>query len=395
MAAFATELLNGFKSRDVLEKAFKHIIESSDFDRIWLIKQDAEWPADRFQLMAEASSDGIESMADALKQNLENMHHFSSWRKQLHEGKVINVSLDQVDADKRKVIEKFGSKSVLLIPIVVDDNYYGVLGMASVSRPVILEKEERSIISTVARIVEVYLSRSEAIGRVLGYQDKLRFMAMGLEMTEQQERARIASGIHDDVLGALSFLKIKVSYLQKTQASLNLKGDLAEMADTITDMNEKLRHFIFDLSNPILEISGLGPAVKDLLKKVASEHNVKTSINDDKSGKSLNSNQKTFLYKTINELIVNIIKYAEANSIIVSIETNDNDITISVADDGVGFDTSDEERLRYDRNHGFGLFSIKERLESFGGSMKIHSKIGRGTKVTMKMPMTQEEKVVF
>ncbi len=240
---------------------------------------------------------------------------------------------------------------------------------------------------TVYAVATDITERKKTEKKLFEYQERLRTLATQLSVIEERERKDIAKGLHDDVLGILSFLKIKVSRLQKTEACRNPKDDLAEMADTITDLNEKLRHFIFDLSNPILETSGLGPAVKDLLKKIASEHNIKTSINDDKSGKSLNSNQKTFLYKAVNELIVNIIKYARAKNISVSIETVDNDIIISVADDGIGFDTSDEEKLRFDRKHGFGLFNIKERLKSYGGNLTIESKIGKGTEVTIAMPL--------
>jgi two-component system sensor histidine kinase ComP len=129
-----------------------------------------------------------------------------------------------------------------------------------------------------------------------------------------------------------------------------------------------------------------------LLEKVTRDHNIKTKVDHVGPSKRLNNKQKSFLFKAVKELITNAIKYSKAESLNVSIEYRNEDTIVSVADNGVGFDISDKEMLKFDRNHGFGLFIIKEQLGAFGGSIKINSEKGHGTTVSITMPTIKKRK---
>jgi signal transduction histidine kinase len=101
----------------------------------------------------------------------------------------------------------------------------------------------------------------------------------------------------------------------------------------------------------------------------------------------LDKNQRIFLYKAVKELLINIVKHANARSVKVSISAADGNVIISVKDDGKGFDVNDEEKLHFDRYHGFGLFSIRERLVDFAGALEVNSDIGKGTEIVITMPL--------
>ena len=91
-------------------------------------------------------------------------------------------------------------------------------------------------------------------------------------------------------------------------------------------------------------------------------------------------------FRAVQELLVNAVKHAHARKIEVSIGRNRGRICITVADDGIGFDTSGGIS-RKGRKGGFGLFSIRERLQHLGGSLKVDTKPGRGTRVTLSAPL--------
>ena len=89
---------------------------------------------------------------------------------------------------------------------------------------------------------------------------------------------------------------------------------------------------------------------------------------------------------SIDEAATNVIKHANAKKVKVSVRRRDNKISITVNDDGRGFDILKTQKMAVKKG-GFGLFSIRERLEQIGGKMEINSKPGRGTTVKIEAPL--------
>ena len=92
------------------------------------------------------------------------------------------------------------------------------------------------------------------------------------------------------------------------------------------------------------------------------------------------------------ELLVNVVKHAQARKVKVSIRRVDSEINIGVEDNGVGFDLTEVASIAT-KTGGFGLFSIRERLEQLGGRLEIKSGPGRGCKVTVKAPLKREKNI--
>lgn len=104
----------------------------------------------------------------------------------------------------------------------------------------------------------------------------------------------------------------------------------------------------------------------------------------------LNEDVSFFLFKAVRELLFNVIKHARADRIKVLALTKNNKIRVNIEDDGVGFIVS-KVRFSVNELNGFGLFSIRERMEHFGGKFDIKSKPGRGTRINLVMPLTQRK----
>jgi signal transduction histidine kinase len=93
------------------------------------------------------------------------------------------------------------------------------------------------------------------------------------------------------------------------------------------------------------------------------------------------------LYRSIRELLINVAKHADAQTVVISLTKVDDNIQITIQDDGIGFDTSYLES-QISKSSGFGIFSIRERLANIGGNFKIQSSKGKGTIVTLQVPLT-------
>ena len=91
-------------------------------------------------------------------------------------------------------------------------------------------------------------------------------------------------------------------------------------------------------------------------------------------------------FQAIRELLFNIVTHARAKSATVSIRRDDNALRINIEDDGIGFDTSELDAMA-SVSGGFGLFSIRERFQTLGGCLEIHSEPGCGTRVSFALPL--------
>jgi signal transduction histidine kinase len=113
-------------------------------------------------------------------------------------------------------------------------------------------------------------------------------------------------------------------------------------------------------------------------------------VEDDGEPKPLHDDVRALLFRAVQELLMNVVKHARAGNVTVFLEREDDMARVSVEDDGVGFDPSVSSRTEEARG-GFGLFSIRERLDYLGGQFDIQSAPGRGTLVTLCAPLARED----
>jgi signal transduction histidine kinase len=149
------------------------------------------------------------------------------------------------------------------------------------------------------------------------------------------------------------------------------------------------RTLTFELSPPILYDLGLEAAVSSLVELYQKEHGLRIDYRDDNQAKPLSANTRILLFQGVRELLVNAVKHAHPQRITVSCLREGTDIRVVVEDDGVGFATADGDTFT-DKTHGFGLFSLRERLKYLGGSIAIKTAPGRGAQITMTAPLATE-----
>jgi PAS domain S-box-containing protein len=231
-----------------------------------------------------------------------------------------------------------------------------------------------------------------AVERLLKYQKHLKRLAAQLTLAEEQERRRIAGELHDHVNQSLALAKIKLDTLHAAVSSQPLAQALEDISGSMEKAIQDTRSLTFDLSSPILYELGFEAAVAEWLDgQVRDKHGIATEFEDDGQSKPLDDDVRVLLFRNVRELLINCIKHAHADKVVVRIRRIDGSIEVVVEDNGIGFDPTEVKSMAARRSE-FGLLSIRERLEELGGRFEIESKPGAGCKATMTAPLKGESR---
>ena len=147
---------------------------------------------------------------------------------------------------------------------------------------------------------------------------------------------------------------------------------------------------ISEIGCPTLHEVGFVEAIKSLTAKIEEQHHLVIQFHNDGQQKYIGKELSILLFRSVRELLVNIVKHSKAKNARVSIARHGEKLRIDVQDDGIGFNPSEIGR-RPDRELSFGFFSIRERLYIFGGTIHIKSKPYKGTNVTLEVPLAKTE----
>ena len=184
---------------------------------------------------------------------------------------------------------------------------------------------------------------------------------------------------------SLALCTMRLSAFLKSSSNPELDGTLKEIYDALQELATETRSLTYELSPPVLYDFGLETAVKGLCERMAEKHNLTVLYEDNGQTKPLEKNIRVELYRMTRELLVNAVKHARAKCIKVGIPRSDTAVKITVQDNGVGFDTKILAPAH--GGSGFGLFSIRERLDYMGGHIEAESKKGQGSRITIVTPI--------
>jgi signal transduction histidine kinase len=215
-------------------------------------------------------------------------------------------------------------------------------------------------------------------------------MSVEAALAEERERKQIAAGIHDKAGPLLATCYMKLSRAMKLRAPPEVTAALRESRELIDQAVVDLRSLTFDLSSPALYTLGLPAALEELCRDTARHHALTIAFQDQGTPNDLANDQRVVLYRAAHELLLNVVKHAEATRVTVTSGGDAEKVFVSVVDDGVGFDAT-EAGSGFSRTGGFGLFNLRERLTHLGGCLAMKSSRGTGTCAIASMPVPAPE----
>jgi PAS domain S-box-containing protein len=233
-------------------------------------------------------------------------------------------------------------------------------------------------------MVEDISEQKQAEKEIRTYQQRLRSVASELSLTEERERRRLATDLHDHVGQILALAQIKLGAIRESASSTHLVEPMDEVRRLIEQTIQYTRSLTFELSPPILYDLGFEAAVEWLAELIQEQHGIMVKVQADRSAKPMNDEIRVILFQTVRELLVNVVKHASAKNIRVFIAREDATLQVKIEDDGLGMGISADAA---DGPFGFGFFSIGERLKYLGGHLEVVSEPGWGTRVTLQVPL--------
>ena len=264
----------------------------------------------------------------------------------------------------------------------VRDKQSQLIGFAKVVRDNSAKREANDKLAELNRTLEERVHQRTR--ELVRNQERLRSMASDLTLTEQRERRRLATDLHDYLAQLLVACRLKINQAQSLTDPQDLQKIIQE-ADTILDQSlEYTRTLVTQISPPCLYEFGL-PAALVWLGTEMKKQGLQVEITGKNLAPNLVEEQAVLLYQSVRELLFNVIKHSGVNEATVSLSTpEDNFLQIEVGDHGCGIFKYPEEK---DASSKFGLFSIRERLEALGGETVITSSPGKGTRILLRIPL--------
>jgi signal transduction histidine kinase len=223
---------------------------------------------------------------------------------------------------------------------------------------------------------------------VRAYQDRLQQMAFDTALTEDRERRRIATQVHDHIGQSLALAQIKLTSMRETIRDPG-RATFDEAVELLEQSIVDTRTLIFDLSPPVLYDLGLREALSWLVEEFEKRHGILIGVTDDGMDKRLDDATAGLVFRAVRELLTNVFKHAKADSARVSLRRAGDHIDIEVEDKGTGFDA--KALGSQSSGGGFGLFSVREQISRLGGTVEIISAPGQGTRVNMRVPLNTDE----
>lgn len=237
-------------------------------------------------------------------------------------------------------------------------------------------------------MVENLTPQREAEEKIRNYQEQLRSLASQLSLAEERERRMLATELHDHIGQILALTQIKLGSLRDKAAGTDLELPLKEVRDLVEQIIKSTRHLTFEISPPILYELGLEAALEWFGEHLQEQHGILVEVQKDREPKPLKSETRVLLFKVVRELMLNSVKHGKAENLRVHLGRENHNLTVEVADDGVGFVPALPGQEV--KTGGFGLFSIRERLQHLDGRLQVESVPGQGTKVSILIPLWEE-----
>ncbi|HIC88911.1 MAG TPA: GAF domain-containing sensor histidine kinase, partial [Anaerolineae bacterium] len=203
-----------------------------------------------------------------------------------------------------------------------------------------------------------------------------------------QERERIGRELHDGLAQTLGYLNLRtrvaVDRLVDGQYDKALTC-LQEIREVVQEAYQEVRRAIFDLRTASAAEGGLIPALQEYLYEYELQSDVKTELTVDESvNNALTLQAEVQLMRIIQEGLSNVRRHAHATQVNISLRRIDNTIRLLIEDNGQGF--SPKRTHMTNRPH-FGLQIMRERADSIGGHLQIHSSPGAGTRLEVTLPL--------
>ncbi|MFT3948711.1 MAG: PAS domain S-box protein [Agriterribacter sp.] len=230
--------------------------------------------------------------------------------------------------------------------------------------------------------------RIEAENNQKEYLEQIRMLTGYLQEIREEERKNIAREIHDELGQQLTVLKMEIAWMiRKLNANeKSVEGKLTDLMETIDGTMKAIRRICAELRPTVLDDIGLEAAMEWHARQFQQATGIIVQCNNPPGSVDASADIKTALFRIFQESFTNVARHAEASIIKVDLKQENDCLTLTITDNGKGFDIN-----LADQKRTLGILGMKERSITLGGEYTINSKPGKGTMVKVSIPLMQAE----
>ncbi|HXX58824.1 MAG TPA: cache domain-containing protein [Thermodesulfovibrionales bacterium] len=282
-----------------------------------------------------------------------------------------------------------GELSTPLSPEGADE--VGILGRS-------FETMRMRLVESIERVkkynIELEARVRERTAQIRESRKRIQNLLKKIISTQEDERKRIARELHDLTIQELSAILMRVDICKLYPENLTVEK-IDEIRRIVLNALDGVHTITQNLRPSVLDDLGLQAAIKRLLEMNLGEKGINyyftaTGLHDMRFGPEI----ETSLFRIIQEAVVNIARHANAENVTVTMEISGNAVSVRIEDDGEGFDVDSllHQTIHYKKDgRGLGLLGMTERAASIEGTLCISSTPGRGTKMTLDVPLKTAE----
>ncbi len=206
---------------------------------------------------------------------------------------------------------------------------------------------------------------------------------------QEGERKRLAAQMHDGPAQSLNNLILQAEICERLFDTdpVQARVELGNLKNAVYVTFHRIRDFILTLRPMMLDDLGLVPTLKQYIQGFGDKAQLSTNFTVMGREARLPDHIEVALFRAVQELLNNVASHAHATHVQVTLDFQDHNVIASVEDDGSGFDANEIQSPAQPRK-GLGLATLQERAQMLGGQVLFESRIGRGTKVRIEIPMT-------
>lgn len=277
----------------------------------------------------------------------------------------------------------FGVRSLLTVPLRSGDETLGMFLVCSPQPGHQFSEAERVLLRGVADQVSISIRNARLQRENLRALEDLRALSRRLWTVQEEERERIARELHDEAGQAMTALKLNLDLARRDEDLQRVKTRIADAVELAGNVLDELRRITSDLRPGGLHELGLVPALRALVDGFAKRAGVDAAFESSSDVvPHPDSDIASTSFRFIQEALTNVARHAQATKVRVSLEpgTSAGRIRLVVEDDGIGF----QPKAALDGH--FGLVGMRERARMLGGSLRVDTSAGRGTRLALELP---------
>ena len=270
--------------------------------------------------------------------------------------------------------------AVLGVPLIWGGQVNGVIDLMHFEKGKMFSQTDQELLNLFAGHAAIAIENTRLLQEAISRNEEVRMLSIRLEEAEENERRRIARELHDQVGQSLSALSINLNivHAQMPEYLPGFKRRLEDSLMLIDQTTDNIRSLMSELRPAVLDDYGLKAALDWAAGAVAKRSDIKVTV-EGECGR-FEPRVEIALFRIAQEALANVSRHAQAKNVKILLNQNEADFSMSVWDDGKGFGTT---ATLDPKKTGMGLRLMRERAGSIGGSLKVESSHGQGTKITV------------